>query len=592
MLLKKTTTFIYIFVLFFFTTTNGQKFDDNDIIKLIEKYKTDARGPYRDIRWFCKDSTTVSPDQRCSEPGGVQRARYKDEVILLGKKKNIFLGQILSTTGNEDFWDNKNQNSRLKQYQLEKYLRSADNGWILRRAQFYRGAFQAEDEDAWGLQFYIWLLSTDSFLNSKYFEIRQSLKDIPHSAENNRVQNIRALSKTIAEILPTFMNLRVKIHGQPEFSDLQSVINFRSKNINKLTPQLDSLFNKLTADMEYVYQPVLLTDLNALLKKIPTDNTLRSAITDYIKTYSGKKTDKTILQETGKYIWLIRQELAELKSAKARLAFLDLSIKLEEIYFREISSWQTFTMGEILEKNYSISMVLAGCGFIENWEWDKIRNYLLPPSASELGLDELNVYLENTRRIIEWGTSMVLAKYENVVDLYKGFEPLASGFCDDQIRSSLLLQLGSSLDLLSNLFAREAGFSNTVFNESEKGQIRGLNPGYAFGELVVISESTENIDFFPDKIYFISRPPADLKPVAGIATVSEGNLVSHVQLLARNLGIPNAVVSKQLLETLKKYSGQKVFFAVSQKGTIILKEAGRMNEKEKQLLKRKSDQKN
>ena len=38
-----------------------------------------------------------------------------------------------------------------------------------------------------------------------------------------------------------------------------------------------------------------------------------------------------------------------------------------------------------------------------------------------------------------------------------------------------------------------------------------------------------------------------MKPVAGIASVSEGNLVSHVQLLARNLGIPNAVLSPRAL---------------------------------------------
>src|SRR5690606_2463473 len=80
------------------------------------------------------------------------------------------------------------------------------------------------------------------------------------------------------------------------------------------------------------------------------------------------------------------------------------------------------------------------------------------------------------------------------------------------------------------------------------------------------------------------RPPSDLKPIAGILTVSEGNLVSHVQLLARNLGIPNAALSSDNVEELKKYSGQKVFYAVSNKGTVIIKPEKEMSAEEKKLF--------
>jgi phosphoenolpyruvate synthase/pyruvate phosphate dikinase len=87
-----------------------------------------------------------------------------------------------------------------------------------------------------------------------------------------------------------------------------------------------------------------------------------------------------------------------------------------------------------------------------------------------------------------------------------------------------------------------------------------------------------------DKIYAFNRPPADLKPLAGIMTVTEGNIVSHVQLLARNLGIPNAVLSLQNLEALQKYNGQMVFLAVSNEGTVIMKPVDKMTEEEKKLF--------
>ena len=79
---------IFSFLIFasFFTLIWAQKMTPAQVKTQVEKYKTDVRGPYRDIRWFCKDGTTVAPQERCPDPGGVQRARYKDEVIALGKR--------------------------------------------------------------------------------------------------------------------------------------------------------------------------------------------------------------------------------------------------------------------------------------------------------------------------------------------------------------------------------------------------------------------------------------------------------------------------------------------------------------------------
>ena len=44
---------------------------------------------------------------------------------------------------------------------------------------------------------------------------------------------------------------------------------------------------------------------------------------------------------------------------------------------------------------------------------------------------------------------------------------------------------------------------------------------------------------------------ADLPPLAGILTAGAGNPLSHVQLLARNLGIPNVAVDESLLPELR-----------------------------------------
>ena len=58
--------------------------------------------------------------------------------------------------------------------------------------------------------------------------------------------------------------------------------------------------------------------------------------------------------------------------------------------------------------------------------------------------------------------------------------------------------------------------------------------------------------FRADGIYLLPETVSDLPPVAGILTAGAGNPLSHVQLLARNLGIPNVAVDPALLPELRR----------------------------------------
>jgi len=149
------TYFKYIAFLFFYLLTIGfgiaqEKYTAEQLQTKITSYKNDIRGPYRDIRWFCTDGSIRQPKDPCPDNigPGVQHARYKDEVISIGKTNHIYLGQILAYTDIDEFWDTADNHSRLKQYQLDKYLRLVDNGWINQKGQFYRGSVQVEDEEA------------------------------------------------------------------------------------------------------------------------------------------------------------------------------------------------------------------------------------------------------------------------------------------------------------------------------------------------------------------------------------------------------------------------------------------------------------
>ncbi len=575
--------------LLFSTAAIGQKKIDNaQLAARIAFFKNDIRGPYKDIRWFCTDGSVRAPKDPCpSEIGpGVQHARYKDDVEAIAKDHHIYLGQLLAYTDAPDFWDAKNDHSRLKQYQLDKYLRSVDNGWVNQKGQFYRGAVQSEDEEAWGIAFYRWILSKDEVLAEHYFLVRQSLKDVPHSGDDNLAQRMRSESKVISDAYMPFMDLRVKIHGQPEAADIGKVKAFQKKNSTKLTAAQNEQFDGLIATMTDFFTPIDIKKLGQranLLKGTPLGETLEGFITQN----SASTNSSEGIAAAAQVLLDIRKGIGEEKRAMARLQLLDISLKLEELLYKNASKWQPETLIEQLQKIHALTTAAAGAGYLELWEYEQIQNTLNPSKTEKLTLDELNTVLETARGAVEWSAAMVKANYQEIVDMYTGFEPKAYGFIDDRIRGSIALHLGKSVGELGDFIAKESTLTNKVMDIGNPSTVRGLNPGYAFGELVVVAGSPDDVEVSSDKIYIFMRSPADLKPVAGIATVAEGNMVSHVQLLARNLGIPNAALSDENLQSLKKFDGQRVFYAVSNKGNVILKPEGQMTAQERDLFAKK-----
>ena len=571
----------------------AQPLPAEEIGALVQAYKKDERGPYKAIRWFCPDGTVLLPDKRCAQPGGIQHAVHKDVVQRLAKDQGVFLGQILAGTPFDDFLDAGGENSRLKQYQVEKYLQLVDDGWILRRARYYRGAIQFEDEERWCLDFLTWLAGNEEVVRSQFFLLRQAAKDIPHKAGADRWKRIRGKSQAIAEAFPGFSRLRAKLHGQPEFRDIERVKAFRTENRGKVPPEIDEMIRDLVADLDAVWQPAQLLSLKPYVSRLPGQMGVRGRLAGLIETYGNKARgpgDAESLaggevREIADLLWEIRRETRTVSTPGVRLSLIDLSNELGGILFLEVSRWQPRTTGELLEKACTLAKAAAGCGYLEEWEWETVKGMACPERGT--GSMSLESYLDATdclRRIVEWGAGMVRAEYSAVTAMFGGFEPMAAGFVDDRIHSSPLLALGRVAGQLGEMGARLTGVSSDVFGRRNQVEIRGVNPGFAMGQLEVVLGRPDTASFSSRKIYALSEAPTDMKPVAGIATVSEGNLVSHVQLLARNLGIPNAVLSGQLLRYLEPHSGQEVFYAVSPRGAVRMKPATEMTDREKRLL--------
>jgi phosphoenolpyruvate synthase/pyruvate phosphate dikinase len=149
-------------------------------------------------------------------------------------------------------------------------------------------------------------------------------------------------------------------------------------------------------------------------------------------------------------------------------------------------------------------------------------------------------------------------------------EPLVLRYPHDALRGSLLLSYTAILETLLTDADQQLGISNDLFGRKMATGMRGLNPGLARGVLKFPDPGGTPKNFDPKGIYVLPSTTEDLPPVAGIITAGKGNILSHVQLLARNLGIPNVAVEKRLLDKISSRQGQAVVLAVSSQGIVQL----------------------
>lgn len=554
-----------------------QPIEPDAIRALIEDMKSDARGPFQGIRWFCPDGTVLPAQSRCPTPGGFQHGLHKDAVARLATRNHLFLGQVLAGTDHAEFLDEGRDFSRLKQYIVERYLFRSDDGWIFRRARYYRGALQAEDEEKWGRAFLEWMLARTDLVQNRFFLVREAVRDVPHGESDNLIQRIRSTSKEISDGYAPFLETRIKIHGQPDASDTLAVASFEKAHGDRVPTPLQAKMDLLREDLRKLYASDPLERLKKLSRGLAPESRTRELV-DRLQPTTDYPRQVRMLANA---MVAARKEIEGTEWNRMRLRLMDMSLEIETIVFRSMATWHPRTVGELIQKFESLTDLALGSGLLEWWEADNLDQ---APVTLDLPFDKFEELALRAQRVIGWGVGMVTATFDEQIARFGSFEPRVVGFLDDRMRSTVLLAMGETASELASELGRRSGRTHDLMGSVRQGGLRGLNPGVAKGRLIVHTGAPEDLDFKSDAIYVLTRAPADLKPVAGIATVTEGNLVSHVQLLARNLGIPNAVISPEALNELQRSSGQTVFYAVSPRGVVVMKPASTMDDDELALV--------
>jgi hypothetical protein len=546
----------------------------------IEEMKTSPKGPFSRIRWFCNDGSVLPPKAyACKDHGGgVQHGEWTDRVkqlradgyYIANVLASLDLSQIASAPGYSDLYN---------QILIEKFLIAADDGWIFRKARYYRGAIQAENESAKARELLLALAGKDVWSSRGIVPLRIGASYLEHGVETRSIARVRQQSLALSEKDKKFLPLRVKIHNQPDREDAKRVRDYAA---GVKDPELAAQYARLADEIDKVFASESPSRrLKDFQKKISGKSELAREIAAAIKTLETTSDPVVRLAITGKVMATIREHLLNIRGGELRLAALDTGLAMEIEHYtagRElIGGLQAASRREHLQWLKSSSFAIYGAGLISAVQLQDLQVAFAQLEDKTVSLKDYRAALDYLARMPGWCTQWLRFHFFESTQKMAEIEPLADRIGQDFLRGSSLFFYSNVLDSLLRDAHRLVGLRHELFGRDVGAGLRSLNPGLARGKLR-LRPADHHDDFDPQGIYLLPETIAELPPVAGILTAGEGNPLSHVQLLARNLGIPNVTVDESLITELKDYEGQKIILASSPGGSVqLIRDKGQLN---------------
>jgi len=538
--------------------------------------KTAERGPFSRLRWFCTDGRVTPPKPYvCGDEGGHQHGEWSQQTKEL-RGKGYKIANLLAGADGKELIAQPGFMELYNQMLVEKYLVAADDGWILRRAMFYRGAIQEEDEAEGGRNLLVAMSAQPEWIGLRFPALRMGVRLLPHGAETASVQKVRQVSASLADQDEGFQGLRGKIHGTPDAGDAQRVRDYAAKVSD---PALKAKYLELAEEIDGVYQAGSLPELlESSAKRYSGGPWLQKLLRDAASAYTQDATADNHYKVTASLLAELRDAMPKIKSASARLSVMDLSLAVEADNFRASAELREqlpkANRHRRVEWLHAAIDAAYGTGAINQRGRQELRQALASLSSDNLSLGVYLKALAYLGRVPGWGTQGLRFQFYESMQKMSEIEPLALHFIQDQLRGSPLLFFSQLLDSLQRDANKLAGVRHKLFGEEIGVGFRALNPGLARGTLHARPDLQQLGAFADDGIYLLPETVSDLPPVAGIMTAGEGNPLSHVQLLARNLGIPNVGVDESLLSVIQGHDGEAVVMAVSPAGLVELSKDG------------------
>jgi hypothetical protein len=298
----------------------------------IANMKESPRGPFSRIRWFCNDGTVLPPrSYGCRDHGGgSQHGEWTERAKLL-RSHGFYIANVYADLDTDAFAGQSGHWDVFAQMLIEQYLIGVDDGWILRKARFYRGALQEEGERLGARRLLYRLADDRQWISRRYYLLRRGVAVIPHGPETKSVTQVRQLSAALAKQDPGFQRLRNKTHVRPDAEDADLV---RAWSTSVEDPELQARYQRLAATIDAVYtRESLAKELGDLAGKTKGIGDLHQVLSRASRQLAQPSTPERRFVATAGLMAALRDRIGLSDRPSLRVALLAASLKVEDDHF-------------------------------------------------------------------------------------------------------------------------------------------------------------------------------------------------------------------------------------------------------------------
>jgi len=533
------------------------------------------KGPYTENICVCSDGSRVpvrSADgkilaQPCGSKGQLFCAAFRAPWAEALTRHGLYLGNIFAR--DEYLWETFPDHHQLvRGYILENYFIDTHPAHKFAQLRTFGGLSGAEFEAVAAQRFFERYLSLPDFDEFRHYLLAYELQRRFYARKDlGEINRVRVLSTQIQSRDPSFKPLRDAIHNRISAADIPKIKSFRDAlrqdQDRRPYDELIEALSRLTA----LDEQILRGEIAAI-----DDEKTRVRLAQILQNNDGADPLGTV-SSLGTLLVECRSAVIQrsLRPTDCR-RLIDISIMVAQLLHnasaRLIDENHPFTLRQHFLILAALTDASYGTGLLSGREHAAARERLLQIlDTKAISLEELSQFLR-TDRTVEWALNTVRFSFAEAMEVWKLVLPDVTFLSDDILRSSPLLNYARVLEKLSDFAGKKLGIHHELPGGQGSSAIRALNPGLALGEFRF---SPPPGSYTRDHIIALSETPADLSPAAGVITMGEGNMVSHVQLLARSLGIPNCVAAPALFKQLESFDRRQVFYLVTPAGRICIK---------------------
>lgn len=547
-----------------------------------------VKGPYSLNYCVCSDG---SREPVLAEDGSITN-RCKNTIFCGAFRAPV--GEALATIGmyvGNSFasdlfeWDTfPNHHNLVQGYILENHYMTAHPESKLAEMQTYKGLKGAEYEARDMPVFQEKYLADPSYNDYRHFILSYELERRFFTRnDQGNIQEIRNKAATIQQYDKDFKPMRDAVHGRIATSLFPMLRDYRdrlprSKNGEK--EQIDELI-ALMGQLTSLDESILLPQINAL-----SNASIKASFEKLINfkrdNSAGNISSLAELMVKGRH--MVAEETVTISDARRLVAINVTAVAvIQSLGSKLMDRGGPDTVGGYLQFLRDLVDATYGTGLISERERKALSaDFDALLTRENWNRDEFTAGLRQVQRVIEWSHAGAQLAFGEVWPSWTYLIPDIKKIIDDIVRSSPMLLYGQAFSRLENAISGQERLSHQFFNTEFSSGVRVLNAGLAFGKLTV-TDADQPYD--RNNIVALADTPVDLKPAAGIITRGEGNAVSHIQLLARSMGIPNVLVTAEPYEKLKKHDQDKVLFVTTPGGRVYLRRAADMSDADRAMLK-------